>query len=151
MVCMSDSVGLVLDTNIVLDLCVYQNSQTLSLKQALKSQKIVMLMTQAMLNELNFVLQRSAVQVYLSKNDTNIEQVNEFIQSYSSLCEAPEAAPWRCKDKSDQMFIDLAWAQKVDLLSKDKAVLALNKKFKPNGIFIRSQFTDLAINKFDLT
>ena len=146
---MSDSVGLVLDTNIVLDLCVYQNSQTHSLKQALESEKIVMLMTQAMLNEFNFVLQRSAVQAYLSKNGTTTEQVHEFVHKNSKLCAPPEAAPWRCKDKSDQMFIDLAWAQKVDLLSKDKAVLALNKKFKHNGIFIRSQLTDLAIKELD--
>ena len=138
---------LVIDTNIVLDLWVYQNPQTSFLKQCLESKKIILLLTQSTLNELDFVLQREPMLAVLAKFNRTVEELKENLQNYAQMCEVPDLAPWRCKDKSDQMFIDLAWAHQTHLLSKDKAVLSLNKKFKSRGIFIRTDILELGIEE----
>ncbi len=140
---------LVIDTNIMLDLWVYQNPQTSILKQCLESKKIVLLLTQAMLNELDFVLQRAPILAVLAKFNLTVLELKENLHNCAQLCDVANAAPWRCKDKSDQMFIDLAWAQQTHLLSKDKAVLSLNKKFKSRGIFIRSDILELGIEEIN--
>lgn len=140
-------VYLVVDTNIILDLLVYQNPQTSLLKQCLESKKIVLLLTQAMLNELDFVLQRAPILAVLAKFNGTVLELKENLHHFAQLCEVADRAPWRCKDKSDQMFIDLAWAHQTHLLSKDKAVLSLNKKFKSRGIFIRSDILELGIEE----
>jgi putative PIN family toxin of toxin-antitoxin system len=135
--------NLVIDTNIVLDLWVYQNPQTHLLKEALDSKKIILLLTQAMLIELDFVLQRTPMLAVLAKLNRTVEELKKNLHNCAQMCEVPDLAPWRCKDKSDQMFIDLAWAHQTHLLSKDKAVLSLNKKFKSRGIFISPHILDL--------
>lgn len=138
---------LVVDTNIMLDLWVYQNPQTSLLKQYLESKKIVLLLTQAMLKELDFVLQRAPMSAVLAKFNSTVEELKENLHNCSQLCEVADLAPWRCKDKSDQMFIDLAWSHQTHLISKDKAVLSLNKKFKSRGIFIRTDILELGIEE----
>lgn len=137
---------LVVDTNIVLDLWLYQNPQTSVLKQRLENKKIILLLTQAMLKELDFVLQRAPMLAVLAKFNCTVEELKENLHNCAHLCEVPDLAPWRCKDKSDQMFIDLAWAHQTHLLSKDKAVLSLNKKFKSKGIFIRTDILELGLD-----
>lgn len=141
----SSPLGLVVDTNIVLDLWLFQNPDTSGLSDALQQGRVVLLQTLAMQNEIDFVLQRSPMLLKLGQIQSSVQAFKSQLQTFSLLRPMPEPAPWRCKDKSDQMFIDLAWANQTHLLSKDKAVLSLNNKFKQKGIFIRSHFSDLAI------
>jgi putative PIN family toxin of toxin-antitoxin system len=76
---------LVIDTNIVLDLWVYQNPQTHLLKEALDSKKIILLLTQAMLIELDFVLQRTPMLAVLAKLNRTVEELfKQFLLGKSS-------------------------------------------------------------------
>jgi predicted nucleic acid-binding protein len=46
-------------------------------------------------------------------------------------------APWRCTDPDDQKFLDLAFATRaVLLLTRDKALLALNRRTERDGLSI---------------
>ncbi len=46
-------------------------------------------------------------------------------------------APWLCRDRDDQKFLDLAFASGAALLlTKDKALLCLNRKSRRDGLSI---------------
>ena len=50
-----------------------------------------------------------------------------------------DAAPWKCKDRDDQVFINLAYTLKpAILISKDKMVLKIAKRAQKDGVVITS-------------
>jgi predicted nucleic acid-binding protein len=50
------------------------------------------------------------------------------------LLPVPAKAPVTCSDADDQMFIDLAVAQRSTLLSKDKAVTSMARRLLALGV-----------------
>lgn len=130
-------VVLVLDTNIVLDLFVYEDPETAALRQQLAEPATRWLVTADMREELVRVLGYPPIVKRLSANAMAAQTVlNQFDQRSETVSAAPKA-PYTCKDADDQKFIDLAVAHKACLLSKDAAVLCMAKRLVGLGVLVQ--------------
>lgn len=119
----------VLDTNVVLDLLVWNNPEADLLRRAVLERQLVCLATTESLAELRRVLGYEK----LALSEEAAERIHT---QYAALVEQPAAQPIfapipRCSDRDDQKFIDLAMTQGANLLlSRDKALLKLGKRAK---------------------
>ncbi len=119
---------IVLDTNIVLDLFVFDDPAVLPLKDALQTQQLQWVATAAMREELARVLAYKQIVPRLAYYQRSAAEVLADFDRLARLVDvAPKAHP-TCKDPDDQKFIDLAVAHKTPLLSKDHAVLCMKKR-----------------------
>jgi len=119
---------IVLDTNIVLDLFVFNDPAVLPLKDALQTQQLQWIATAAMREELARVLAYKQIVPRLAYYQRSAIEVLATFDRLARLVDvAPKAHP-TCKDPDDQKFIDLAVAHKTPLLSKDHAVLCMKKR-----------------------
>jgi putative PIN family toxin of toxin-antitoxin system len=119
---------IVLDTNIVLDLLLFNEPATQPLRQALASNKIQWLTTQAMRDELERVLSYPKIKTRLAVAELDTGKVLLQFDAQARLVEVAARTRLRCRDPDDQKFIDLAVAHKATLLSKDRAVLCMKKR-----------------------
>ena len=122
---------LVLDTNVVLDLFVFDDPRSQPLKARLLAADVQWLATRAMREELERVLAYSNVAARLVALRADAPQVLAWFDRHAQLVDAPPPAPVNCTDGDDQMFIDLAVHHQCVLLSKDLAVLALKQRLAP--------------------
>ena len=119
---------LVLDTNVVLDLFHWSNVDAVPIMAALEAGQIECLADRRTLDELQRVL--TYPQLKLTP-----EMIVDRYRRYSNLVQLVdegEAPPLpRCKDRDDQMFLELAARCGADVLvSKDKALLKLRGRTK---------------------
>jgi predicted nucleic acid-binding protein len=119
---------LVLDTNVVLDLLVFGDPATQPLQAALALGQLDWLATHAMRDELERVLDYGHIASRLASSGLRATDVLRHFDRHARIVEAPAKAPVTCSDPDDQKFIDLAVQHECLLLSKDAAVLALEKK-----------------------
>ena len=119
---------LVLDTNIVLDLFVFDDAQSRPLKAGLERGDWDWVATQAMRNELERVLDYPHIASRLALSRLAAADVLAGFDRHARIVEAPAAASVSCSDPDDQKFIDLAVRHKCLLLSKDAAVLTMKKR-----------------------
>lgn len=120
--------ALVLDTNIVLDLLVFNDPAMASVRQCLQDGSLRWLATRPMHDELERVLAYPQIAKRVAFYDLTPAQV---LQAYGEQVQWQEIAPRVsavCKDPDDQKFIDLAATCQAVLLSKDKAVLCMRKR-----------------------
>jgi predicted nucleic acid-binding protein len=125
---------LVLDTNVVLDLLVFDDPAVAGLRRAIEVGAVAWLATEAMRAELERVLTYSRIAIRLLRESLTRGAV---LAHYDRLAQSRTAAPAaavRCSDRDDQIFIDLAVAYKAVLLSKDLAVLCLSKRLSVLGV-----------------
>ncbi len=128
--------ALVLDTNIVLDLLLFQNPQVQGLQQALARGEMRWLATVPMRAELVRVLAYPKIAVVLARQAHCVAPLlAQWDAGVSLVAVAPRCAV-RCRDPDDQMFIDLAVAHRAQLLSKDALVLRLAKRLLPLGVVV---------------
>ncbi len=125
---------IVLDTNIVLDLLLFNDPGTQALKLALNSRQIQWLATPAMRDELVRVLAYPRIMARLASYQLDAQQVLAQFDGQARLVEAAAKASVTCRDPDDQKFIDLAVAHKTTLLSKDRAVLCMKKRLSILGV-----------------
>ena len=126
-----------IDTNIVLDLFVFKDPATQPLKQALASNNIRWLTTQAMRDELERVLSYPKILTRLAVAELGAESVLQQFDAHVRLVGVAPKASVTCRDPDDQKFIDLAVLHKAALLSKDRAVLCMKKRLL--ALSVRSQ------------
>jgi putative PIN family toxin of toxin-antitoxin system len=119
---------LVIDTNIVLDLLVFNDTHTEALKAALSARQVQWLATQAMRDELERVLDYPQIAQRRAFYGLSAAQVLQAFDAQAQILDAAPKASVVCKDPDDQKFIDLAVQQQALLLSKDRAVLCLRKR-----------------------
>ncbi len=119
---------IVLDTNIVLDLFVFDDPAVLPLKDVLQSGRLRWIATAAMREELARVLAYKQIVPRLAYYQRSAADVLADFDSLVKIVDAAPKAPVTCKDADDQPFIDLAVAHKTPLLSKDHAVLCMKKR-----------------------
>jgi putative PIN family toxin of toxin-antitoxin system len=124
----------VIDTNIVLDLLVFNDPKSAELRAALEAGRLQWLATPAMREELLRVLDYPQLQPRLAFYRLTPAQVMVAFDALANLCPAAPKAPCTCKDPDDQKFIDLAVVHRAVLLSKDKAVLAMRKRLERLGV-----------------
>lgn len=141
---MSQPTIAVLDTNIVLDLFLFQDPNTSALRLQLQSGQVTWQATTHMRNELERVLTYSHITAKMSFYEKTPADLLTAFDQCAQLIEAPEAkAPYTCKDADDQPFIDLAAhlaskepGQAIHLISKDKAVLCMKKRLQKLSVIV---------------
>lgn len=124
----------VLDTNIVLDLWIFDDPRTQGLQQSLAQGHWRWIATAAMREELRRVLGYDhLVKRLQTRQRTAADVLQAFDQRAVMTPEAPKA-PCTCKDPDDQKFIDLSVAHRAQLLSKDKQVLCMRRRLDRLGV-----------------
>ena len=127
----------VLDTNIVLDVFVFNELAALPLRQALEAGELDWLATQPMRDELARVLAYPQIVSRLNFYQLSASDVLAAYDRHVRLTEvAPKARP-NCSDPDDQKFIDLAVSSQALLLSKDRHVLSMAKRLLVQGIRVQ--------------
>lgn len=134
----------VLDTNIVLDLLVFKDAAMQPLQQALQAGALDWLATQPMRDELQRVLAYPQIARRLALYKLNAEDVLAGFDRHARLVAAAAKAPVTCSDTDDQIFIDLAVAHQTWLLSKDQAVLSMQKRLLALGVLAQAAIHNIA-------
>lgn len=140
-----DAVTLVIDTNVVLDLFVYEDPATAALREQLADAQTRWLATPVMREELRRVLAYPQVVKRLTARALAAETVLQSFDARAQLVDIAAKAPYTCKDTDDQQFIDLAVAHTAVLLSKDKAVLCMTKRLAHLGVKVCRQWSPTAL------
>jgi putative PIN family toxin of toxin-antitoxin system len=132
---------LVIDTNIVLDLLVFDDPCWAALRTALAAGQLRWIATPPMRAELARVLGYPLIARRLDRDARAPEAVLAAFDARSHVVEPmPPRAPFVCKDTDDQIFIDLAVCQRAVLLSKDRAVLAMRRRLATLGVVVTPAF-----------
>lgn len=127
----SAATGLVLDTNVLLALWLFQDPGLQPLRLALAEGRVCWYATAAMLEELALVAGRAY--------PTRFQASPELAAPPARLVDAPtNPAPWRCRDAADQKFLDLAWALQLPLWSRDRDLLSLRRRGAARGLRIEA-------------
>lgn len=126
----------VIDTNIVLDLWLFEDPATVPLRAALQSGRITHLATSSMREELARVLTYPHIVKRMAKSNTQVQDILQRFDDHLLAAEPAAKAPCTCKDPDDQKFIDLAVAHAVPLLSKDAAILCMKKRLLQAGVML---------------
>lgn len=143
---MSTAQKVVLDTNIVLDLFLFQDPKTEPLREQLQSAQIHWVATQHMRNELERVLTYAHIAEKLAYYGKTTADILAAFDHFAQLTQASVVkSAYTCKDTDDQPFIDLACKiasdsppQSVHLISKDKAVLSMRKRLEKLSVIVTS-------------
>ncbi len=130
--------GIVLDTNIVLDLLVFQDPLTQPLRDALQAGQLRWIATPAMRDELERVLAYPQIAKRLAFYELTADAVLAARDALVQPVDVAPKAPVTCKDPDDQRFIDLAVAHRCLVLSKDHAVLCMAKRLLAHGASART-------------
>jgi len=126
----------VIDTNIVLDLWLFEDPATIPLRAALQSGAISHLATDSMRDELERVLAYPHLVKRMAKSNIQAQDILNRFDEHCITAEPASKASCTCKDPDDQKFIDLAVAHAVPLLSKDAAILCMKKRLLQSGVVL---------------
>ena len=129
----------VLDTNILLDIFVFNDERAINLKQALVDGSITAIASQKTLLELADVISRP---LFRLDEDAQTSILNQW-QSIARLHDDSNlaTAPWQCQDSDDQIFLDLGYQFRPSILiSKDNAVLQIASRAIQENILITSDY-----------
>ena len=129
---------IVLDTNIVLDLLVFNDAAAKPLRQALDAGELDWLATQPMRDELERVLAYPQIVARLGYFQLPAAEVLAGFDRHARLTAVPPKAGVTCSDADDQIFIDLAVAHQAKLLSKDQAVISMQKRLLALGVLAQA-------------
>ena len=140
--------SLVLDTNILLDIFVFQDERAADLRKALLSKAIRPFSSQATLIEFADVLSRPLFCLEASAQEGILSQWKGM--SYILNDADIPASPWKCSDPDDQIFLDLAYFNRPStLISKDHALLIMAKITAKTGVCISKDYNAFLINDGD--
>jgi putative PIN family toxin of toxin-antitoxin system len=128
---------LVLDTNVWLDLLLFNDPRCAGLRASLDSGRAVALSNAACREEWRRVLDYPALR--LTPAELSVASAR-FDQQAKMVTIASRALPWpalpRCRDPDDQKFLELACAADANvLLSRDLALLTLARRTRRLGLF----------------
>ncbi len=145
--------ALVLDTNIVLDLWVFDDEPIAQLRTWVEQKDWPWLATLPMRIELERVLGYPAIVKSLAYRARGAGEVLARFDQLAQLRAVAPKARYTCKDPDDQVFIDLALQHRAALISKDKAVLCMKKRLLAGESiaqtaieFIANQSTRLSVS-----
>ena len=130
----------IFDTNVLLDLFVFNDIRALHLKQALMEGRLQALATQSTLEEFADVISRPLFSLDGSLQEQIRLQWQELaqIRDDQSLIKAP----WMCQDPDDQVFLDLAYTEKpCILISKDNEVIRFANQAAKEQVLITADYT----------
>ena len=132
---------LILDTNIILDLFVFNDPDLAHLKPALlaglENKQFNWIATTDMRIELERVLTYPKITPRMAFYQVTADDVLAKFDQLATLVDPAPKAKWICKDPDDQRFIDLAVQHQATLLSKDQAVLCMAKRMLTAGAVVQ--------------
>jgi putative PIN family toxin of toxin-antitoxin system len=131
--------SVVFDTNVLLDIFVFNDFRAIHLKQALLNQQMNALASPKTLEEFADVISRP---LFCLEPDIQ-EQIMAQWRSAAKILddETLLRAPWLCQDPDDQVFLNLAFTVKPSLLiSKDSAVLKLASRAAKDDVLITADY-----------
>jgi len=134
---MQGAPALVLDTNVVLDLLLFDDASTAALRDDLRAGRCTWITTAAMREELERVLAYPHLAAWAARHGRETAQVLQAFDALSHRMPEAPVAPVRCSDADDQMFIDLAVLHRAGLWSKDRAVRRLRRGLQALGVTLR--------------
>lgn len=124
----------VLDTNIVLDLWVFDEPRAEALRVSVETGSTHWLATAAMREELARVLAYPQIVKRLVHRDLPASTVLAHFDRWAQLHPDAPKAEYVCKDPDDQKFIDLAVTHTAALHSKDAQVLCMKNRLARCGV-----------------
>ncbi|MFM2050710.1 MAG: hypothetical protein RL682_1201 [Pseudomonadota bacterium] len=125
---------IVIDTNVVLDLLVFNDPAVQPLRDQLANGDLRWIATRPMRDELARVLAYPQIVKSLEHHQVQPVQVLAQFDAQVQWCDVAPKASVTCKDPDDQCFIDLAVAHRAQLRSKDKAILCMRKRLLALGV-----------------
>ncbi len=129
----------VLDTNILLDIFVFNDERAINLKQAIMDGSIPAVASQKTLLEFADVISRPLFKLDEVTQAAILNQWQSLAQQHDDSNLA--AAPWKCQDPDDQIFLDLAYQLKpAIIISKDNALLHLASRAAQEEILITNDY-----------
>ncbi|QWD77423.1 putative toxin-antitoxin system toxin component, PIN family [Polynucleobacter sp. MWH-Svant-W18] len=131
--------AIVFDTNVLLDIFVFNDFRAIHLKQALLDGVLDALATPKTLEEFADVIARPL----FALGQTDQEQLLLQWQSLARVIddETLMPSPWRCQDPDDQIFLDLAYTAKpCTLFSKDNEVLKFAASAAKESVMISADY-----------
>jgi putative PIN family toxin of toxin-antitoxin system len=126
---------IILDSNVWLDWLLFDDAIATPIKAQFDLGRVCILGTDSMRAELLDVLSRDSVGAKFSAR-SKFASIEAMMAEYDRLVSTqvrPDVTALylpQCKDKNDQMFVDLAVTSKALLLSKDKHLLSMAPKLK---------------------
>jgi len=131
--------SVVFDTNVLLDIFVFNDFRAVHLKSALLDKQIDAVASPKTVEEFADVISRPLFNLDPKAQSQILEQWRALAR------QIPDAslltAPWRCQDPDDQVFLDLAFTTKPSILmSKDLEVLKLSRKAAEADIAITANY-----------
>jgi putative PIN family toxin of toxin-antitoxin system len=134
--------SVVFDTNVLLDLFIFNDFRALHLKQALLEQKIDALASPKTLEEFADVISRPLFSLEATEQKKILQQWSSLASVLSN--QSLLSSPWRCQDPDDQVFLDLAFtARPCTLISKDHEVLKFAAHAAKENILISADYQSL--------
>jgi putative PIN family toxin of toxin-antitoxin system len=126
----SGALRVVLDSNVWIDILVFDDPHTRPIASALESGALAALIDARCLAELAYVLDYPQFAHRNVDKAAALAVVARLAQMVEPPAPAEDARPLpQCKDRDDQKFLELARAAQADwLVSKDRAVLKLAKR-----------------------
>lgn len=131
--------ALVLDTNVALDLLLFEDPRTAALREALQQQRLRWLVAPGMRAEFARVLDYPHLLAWRTAHGRSALALCAAFDGWSHAVDAAPPCAVRCADPDDQPFIDLAVAHRAVLLSKDHAVLAPRARLAALGVEVLQQ------------
>jgi putative PIN family toxin of toxin-antitoxin system len=136
--------SVVFDTNVLLDLFVFNDFRALHLKQALLERKIDALASPKTLEEFADVISRPLFSLESAEQGKILLQWKLLARILDDQSLLP--SPWRCQDPDDQVFLDLAFTVKpCILISKDNEVLKFAAQAAKEDVLISADYQSLEL------
>lgn len=131
--------SVVLDTNVLLDIFVFNDFRAIHLKQKLLDGQLDALASPKTLEEFADVISRPLFNLEQNTQENIFRQWRSLARIVAD--ETLITAPWSCQDLDDQVFLNLAFTAKPCLLiSKDNELLKLANKSAKEGVLITSNY-----------
>ncbi|ANI99822.1 putative toxin-antitoxin system toxin component, PIN family [Polynucleobacter wuianus] len=135
--------SVVFDTNVLLDIFVFNDFRAIHLKQALIDQQIDALASPKTIEEFADVISRPLFCLEQDVQEKIMSQWRSIARVLND--ETLLNAPWQCQDPDDQVFLNLAYTAKACLLiSKDNEVLKLANSAIKEDLVITSDYNAIA-------
>lgn len=127
---------LVLDTNVVLDLVVFDDADARPLRAAIERGDAIVFTCDECLAELRRVLAYPRLALESAAQDAAFESFRALAHRVARPSAQSTPRMPQCRDTDDQKFLALAWEVRADhLVTKDNALLELARRVAKLGCF----------------
>ena len=133
---------LIFDTNVLLDLFIFNDFRAIHLKEALLAGNVNAIATPKTLAEFADVISRPLFSLEKSAQEKILLEWRSLVRVLDD--QSVLSSPWTCQDPDDQIFLDLAYtARPCTLISKDNEVLKFAARAAKESILITADYNTI--------